>query len=559
MKKKHLVIVGVIILSAIVILGLYQTFALSGDITKDTSGYYNVTVTDGTTVTVPAGSTKTVYYKLTNTNKGIVKYGVGYSGTNITVEYFNDTQDPVTGTVDYGKSKYIKLFVQNSGTTSSTATLSTILGYEKGGDLIVPSGVTLVTKMTYGYKGLAKLIAENTFAPNSTVTNNSITYQYDTTHSLMKDIGGNIRYYGTNAEIKEVPAYKSSYTNETLGTEYPSVDSCLEDLANYNVCSPDVDGYENYGYSDQATCENDFDIGTSLFGLEESFTYNESKTKFCSGTIKEYVPKEINNYIYFNCSDYSNQSSSTCETWRIIGVFNGKVKLIRGSQIGTYSLDNKNISTGAETAYGKNDWTDARLMKLLNPGYESEPTGGSLYYNAKSGNCYSGLNNATKTCDFTSAGIKNDITRNLISDTTYYLGGHNGSSVYPNEIYEKERGTAVYSGRPTSWNGKIALPYPSDYGYAADLGKCTKTLYDYDDSTCTSNNWMKSIFTANYWLLTPNSGYANSAWSVYSSGDVRSNYYAYSANWVAPVLFLNSDANVKSGTGTSLDPYQISV
>ena len=34
MKKKHLVIVGVIILSAIVILGLYQTFALSGDIRK---------------------------------------------------------------------------------------------------------------------------------------------------------------------------------------------------------------------------------------------------------------------------------------------------------------------------------------------------------------------------------------------------------------------------------------------------------------------------------------------------------------------------------------------
>ena len=33
----------------------------------------------------------------------------------------------------------------------------------------------------------------------------------------------------------------------------------------------------------------------------------------------------------------SNQTSSTCETWRIIGVFNGKLKLIRGSQIGTYS------------------------------------------------------------------------------------------------------------------------------------------------------------------------------------------------------------------------------
>lgn len=159
MKKKHLIIVGTIIISAIVILGLYQTFALSGDITKDTSGYYNVTVNDGTTVNVPANSSKTVYYKLTNTNKGTVKYGVGYSGSNITVKYYYETQDPVTGTVDYGKSKFIKLYIQNTGSTATTATLSTILGYEKGGDLIVPTGVTLVNEeykiytITYNLNG----------------------------------------------------------------------------------------------------------------------------------------------------------------------------------------------------------------------------------------------------------------------------------------------------------------------------------------------------------------------------------------------------------------------
>ena len=466
MKKKHLVIVGVIILSAIVILGLYQTFALSGDITKDTSGYYNVTITDGTTVTVPAGSTKTVYYKLTNTNKGTVKYGVGYSGTNITVKYYTDTIDPVTGTVDYGKSTYIKLSVENTGTTSSTATLSTILGYEKGGDLIVPSGVTLISE---GYTGPINYIITNLYsnATKTSVTNNSITYQYDTTHSLMKDIDGNIRYYGA---------------------------------------SP-------------------------------------------------------NNYIYFNCSDYSNQSASTCETWRIIGVFEGKVKLIRGSQIGTYAWDNKNTSTGAETAYGKNDWAEARLMKLLNPGYESETTGGSLYYNAKSGNCYAWQNNATKTCNFTSTGIKNDITRNLISDTTYYLGGYNSTEVYSNEIYEKERGGAVYTGRPTTWTGKIALAYPSDYGYAADLSKCSQTLYNYNDSTCTSNNWMKSIVAPNYgWLLTPNSGLADITWHVYSSGFVDySGYYAFNANGVTPVLYLDPSVDIKPGTGSSSAPYQLSI
>ena len=161
MKKKHLIIVGTIIISAIVILGLYQTFALSGDITKDTSGYYNVTVSDGTTVNVPANSSKTVYYKLTNTNNGTVKYGVGYSGTNITVQYYLDTQDPVTGTAAYGKSKFIKLYIKNTGSTATTVTLSTILGYEKGGDLIVPTGVTLVNEeykiytITYNLKGVS--------------------------------------------------------------------------------------------------------------------------------------------------------------------------------------------------------------------------------------------------------------------------------------------------------------------------------------------------------------------------------------------------------------------
>jgi len=37
------------------------------------------------------------------------------------------------------------LYVENTGTTASTVTLSTVLGYEHGGDLIVPSGVTLVS------------------------------------------------------------------------------------------------------------------------------------------------------------------------------------------------------------------------------------------------------------------------------------------------------------------------------------------------------------------------------------------------------------------------------
>ena len=293
-------------------------------------------------------------------------------------------------------------------------------------------------------------------------------------------------------------------------------------------------------------------------------------TSLDGGNIR-YYGASPNNYIYFNCSDYSNQTSSTCETWRIIGVFDGKLKLIKSESIGAYSWDNKDTSTGAENDTGKNDWTTARLMKLLNPSnyYKVDSNdnnlGQSLYYNSASGKCYSGQNNATVDCDFTSTGIKNAETRNMIAETTYNLGGWNSNSVYSNQIYEYERGTTVYSGRPTTWKGKIALAYPSDYGYAADLNQCKdKTLYDYDNRTCTSNNWMKAIITNNGsntgWLLTPRSGSSSNAWYVNSGGFVSRDSIAYVAYGAVPVLSLSSELGIESGAGdgSSSKPYKLS-
>ena len=292
-------------------------------------------------------------------------------------------------------------------------------------------------------------------------------------------------------------------------------------------------------------------------------------TSLDGGNIR-YYGASPNNYIYFNCSDYSNQTSSTCETWRIIGVFDGKLKLIKGSQIGTYSWDNKNISTGAEDDRGKNDWTTARLMKLLNPDdyyindnndkdSEGNYLGYSLYYNSASGMCFTDEGVNYSACDFTSTGIKNDETRNMIAETTYNLGGWNDTGVYPNEIYEYERGTTVYTGRPTTWTGKIALAYPSDYGYAADLNQCKQTLANYDNSTCTSNNWMKAIITDNGsnhgWLLTPDSSYSYVAW--YSQGNVGE-YFTGAARGAVPVLSLSSKLGIESGDGSSSNPYKLS-
>ena len=119
-----------------------------------------------------------------------------------------------------------------------------------------------------------------------------------------------------------------------------------------------------------------------LNSVNYKYDENHNLMEDVAGNIR-YYGANPNNYIYFNCSDYKNQSSSTCETWRIIGVFDKKVKIMRGSLIGKYSWDSS--ASDVNPGWGVNEWSQADLMKLLNSGYDSESVGGSLYWNAKSG------------------------------------------------------------------------------------------------------------------------------------------------------------------------------
>ena len=91
-----------------------------------------------------------------------------------------------------------------------------------------------------------------------------------------------------------------------------------------------------------------------------------------------YIGKNPNNYV-----------SVDGDIWRIIGVMKNiddgtgnksdRVKLIRSEAIGGYAWDTSNSSING--GIGINEWSQADLMKLLNPGYESETVGGSLYWN----------------------------------------------------------------------------------------------------------------------------------------------------------------------------------
>lgn len=479
-KNKKIIIITII--SLIVLTGiylLYNTYALTTKITNN-GNYYTINLTDSNIVSLKANEEKTVICQINNTNNGTVSYGVAYNNSNIEVKVYSDSKDKVTGTIGANDNKYVKLHLKNKTSSNTTVEITAVMGYENGGDLIVPSDSTLVTGTYTAPISLTKYIT-NLYAnaSKSTVTNNSITYNYATSESLMNDRlggttssldGGNIRYYGAS-------------------------------------------------------------------------------------------PK---NYVYFNCETYP---STNCELWRIIGVFDGKIKLIRNGSIGSYSWDTSvaRINSG----FGIAEWSQADIMKVLNPNYDSDSVGGSLYYNSKSGNCYNGQNNATISCDFTSTGIKNEITKKMIANFTWNFGMYSDSSdLYSNQIYVKERGTNVFANpsdgitRTSTWNGKIALPHPSDYGYATDFLKCTDNIFDVDETdktfyNCGANDWMLRVGgTTDYWLLVPNNYHESGVNLAYVSGYLINATKASYAYGIIPTLYLE-DQILHSGDGSQSNPYQL--
>ncbi len=294
-----------------------------------------------------------------------------------------------------------------------------------------------------------------------------------------------------------------------------------------------------------------------------------------------YIGKDPNNYVSFDG-----------DIWRIIGVMKDvddgsgnkedRVKIIRSTSIGDYAWDTSESSINK--GYGVNEWGQADLMKLLNPGYESESVGGSLYWNNKSGTCYSSYSNGTKSCNFTSTGIK-DKLKNMLGNAVWNTGANDGvtytyKNITTSKFYELERSTNTgkicTSGswcndtvaRTTTWTGKIGLMYPSDYGYAtsggsgADRATClNKELYNWSDSSvsdCYNNDWLFNSSSKYQWTLSSHASYS-SAYLVFivdSSGRVDSNI-AYFFNGVRPVGYLLPSVGIESGDGSSGNPFTL--
>ncbi len=281
------------------------------------------------------------------------------------------------------------------------------------------------------------------------------------------------------------------------------------------------------------------------------------------------------------------------EFWRIIGVMNNiddgtgnkesRIKLIRNESIGKYSWDTSDPTVNS--GYGINEWSQADLMKLLNPGYERESVGGSLYYNSKSGTCYNGRANALTSCNFTSSGLKTNL-KNLAGNALWHTGT-NGTNSYTSSsnglashFYNYERsnnnGKICTSGslcndnvvRTTAWKGKIGLMYPSDYGYATSGGSTSgrfnclaKELYNWGDSSysdCKNNDW---LYNSNnrQWTIFPGaySTDANRVVRIDNTGAVRRDSYV--DGLVFPTVYLISSTAITDGLGTKENPYVLGI
>ena len=321
---------------------------------------------------------------------------------------------------------------------------------------------------------------------------------------------------------------------------------------NVSVDCTGVTGAWNYGNwelelsnmtSNSATCNISFTSAPNTHTkLNDKIISLKGTTQGTGQVVDEngyrYEGKNPNNYVLFNG-----------ELWRIIGVFDSNThgvsgnltKIIRDESIGSYAWHKSNT----------NDWSVASLKTILN----------TYYYNSQNGTgqtaCYFYSTTVPGNCDFRYTGL--DATaRSMIQQVTWKLGGYSSTSATAASFYSYERGTTVYSGRPTTATGYIGLMYPSDYGYSVLSSSCARTtnLSSYNKSTCGGQSWL--LKNGYEWTMTPIS---SSSYVVFRV-DSFATLFGAGASYgyvVRPTAYLKSSVYIVSGDGSEANPYVLGI
>ena len=413
------------------------------------------------------------------------------------------------------------------------------ISYQVNLEILNTSTLTNMDYVKVMFKDLEPELVSSYEITSTTITNASKAYKLENGYMDAKEK----REFNIRLWIDE------KVTQETEGVQNKSFKSKITVKASYEEDVP----------------SKAIEYLTELAKTDNSLVYDET-----SDNNLRYIGKKPNNYV-----------SVGGELWRIIGVMNNiddgtgksesRIKLIRNESIGGYSWDTSDSSVNS--GYGVNEWSQADIMKLLNPGYESETVGGSLYWNNQLGNCYNGSNDITRNCDFTAIGMKK-MLKVLIGEAVWNTGSNGGydyDKILYSQLYVTERenknGKICLSGdycndiveRTTSWTGKVGLFYASDFGYASFLddnyNRCMNAsiVSWIDDSECSSNNWLNT--TISTFTMTPCTFIDRSTrvYRVYEGANDTQN--TSNARAIRPVVYLSSSVRIISGIGSSSDPF----
>ena len=285
---------------------------------------------------------------------------------------------------------------------------------------------------------------------------------------------------------------------------------------------------------------NDNESTYSNGNIHEMFPfYHPTSGQLTENTDYRYIGNDPYNYVYFNCSDMNNQSSSTCEVWRIIGVMNvddgtGNIEQ-RLKLISPYTMPT-NVAWASNF---NNDWPYSSLKNELNTNYYN-----SLLSSAKS----------------------------MIGTAKYYLSEVNSNVNYTaDELYAQERKNTSVHSHSVSWNGIVGLMYLSDNYFTYGKGIDNNCYQHGGGPNVLCNNASNNSDATRGWIYNSNKKNSSSnienTWTIASRGeDSRyamlittsgeySNMGAGNAFSYRPVVYLTADVNIISGTGMSTDPY----
>ena len=273
-------------------------------------------------------------------------------------------------------------------------------------------------------------------------------------------------------------------------------------------------------------------------------TYNEALN---TSVEKGYLTKDnVKNFVCFGTD------ASPCPTenlYRIIGVFNNQVKLVKWDY--------------AKSSLLGTDGDFSQEYSYYFSGEQGEsPSSNSMYYWNNAGT------NTWSESNLNKINLNTNFVNNIgttwaekIATTTWKAGGGTSANIQtsiPKTAYQYEVGANAST---TTVDAKIGLMYASDYYYSASPSAWTLVGYNSSDAAkdyrfSKGENWLYG--GGRDWTISRNSDNSYNAFFVGNFGDL---YYDYRVNnlgfGVRPSFSLLSSTNYVSGSGSMSDPVRI--